>query len=138
MTTEPPPFVRFRAPGDPASKPGEDRVPVYQLALELSATLFTIVNLSAGVERFYLRDQLDKKSTAIPVLVARALATAEMPERRKVFRLARKAVTDCFVILDVLAQRGTVDDAALEATRASSLALVAQLDALTVEPPMQR
>lgn len=136
MATEPPPFVRFRAPA--TGEPDDARVPVYRLALDLSAKLFAIVNLSAGVERFYLRDQLDKKSTAVPVLVARALAIAEMPERRKLLRLARKAVTDGFVILDVLGERGTVDDAALAAARATARALIAELDALTVEPPMVR
>lgn len=137
MATEPPPFVRFRSPGAGAS-PDDERVPVYRLALALSAKLFAIVNLAVGTERFYLRDQLDKKSTAIPVLVARALQIAEMAERRKLLRLARKAVTDGFVILDVLAERGTVDGAALEGARTAARELIAQLDALTVEPPRVR
>jgi four helix bundle protein len=120
MATEPPPFVTFKA------KP-ETVQPVYQLALELSKQLFTIIELMEGVERFHLRDALDKKSTAISMIVARALGTQDMTHRRKLYRTAHESATECVAILDVLAQRGTVEPEPLEQARVTAGDLCSKL-----------
>lgn len=126
MATEPPPFiVTFRRKPEPPFVQ-----PVYRLALDLSKQLFTIVELTESVERFHLRDTLDKRSTAIPMMIARALGEKDMAERRKHFRTAHEAVTECVAILDVLAQRGTVEPAALEQARATGGDLSSRLDRL--------
>jgi len=121
--------IRIRAPGS------VDRVPVYQKALDAAAKIFTVIELAADVERYFLRDQLDRKSTAVPQLVAQGLATDNMPQRRTLFERARRMVTDCAAILDMLGERGTVEAEALAAARTSVAGLLAALQELVTPPP---
>ena len=148
MADTPPPFIRFKyrptdeelpvAEPEPAPEPGvperHDRIDLYQQTLELAHLVFTVIEL-AETERYYLRDQLDRKSAIIPQLVAQGLATADMPARRALYQRAREALTDCAAILDILAERGTVEPEALEPTRALALVVLEKLLALTVPPP---
>jgi len=113
------------------------RTEAYQLALELAALLYKVVEL-AEAERYFLRDQLDKTSTVIPVMIAQGLATAEMHERRKLYRRARKAAVDCVAILDVLGERNTVEPQAIEAARVVAVMLAENLETLTIAPPKVR
>jgi len=113
------------------------RTEAYQLALDLAARLYNVVEL-AEAERYFLRDQLDKTSTAIPVMIAQGLATAEMHERRKLYRRARKAAVDCVAILDVLGERNTVEPQTIEAARVVAVMLAAKLEPLTLAPPKVR
>jgi four helix bundle protein len=143
-----PPFIRFKyrptdedlpvAAPEPAPEPDaperHDRIELYQQALELASRVFTVIEL-AETERYYLRDQLDRKSAIIPQLVAQGLATAGMQARRALYQRAREAVTDCAAILDILAERGTAPPEALQPARALALVLVDKLLALTVPPP---
>ena len=130
------------AQATPASAPNavravatSDRIELYKLALELSARVFTVVEL-AEVERYYIRDQLERKSTIVPQLVAQALARADMAARRALYVRARQMTTDCLAILDVLNERGTVEPEAVAAARAVAVAIAGQLDELTVPPPL--
>src|SRR5665647_2515993 len=97
MADTPPFAIRFRyrasddAPGEePAPAPEDglvqrhDRVDVYQLALDFAARAYVVLE-GAEAERFYLRDQLDRKSAILPQLVAQALATADMMQRRALY-----------------------------------------------------
>lgn len=120
-----PPFIRFKY---------RPTVDLYQQALELASRVFTVIEL-AETERYYLRDQLDRKSAIIPQLVAQGLAIADMQARRALYQRAREALTDCAAILDILAERGTVEPEALQPARALALALLEKLLALTVPPP---
>jgi hypothetical protein len=143
-----PPFIRFKVrPTDeelpvsgsaPEPERGDperhDRVDVYQQALGFATRVFTVIEL-AEAERYYLRDQLDRKSAIIPQLVAQGLATADMQARRALYQRAREALTDCAAILDILSERGTVEPGALEPARALGLALLEKLLALTIPPP---
>lgn len=123
--------VTFRTPAPPEPE-------TYQLALELTARVFTVIELAEGVERYYLRDQLDRRSTEVPALIAKGLSTAVMHDRRAHYRAARAAVRDCLVVLDILATRGTVEAQALEAARAHARRLIERLDGLTIEPLARR
>lgn len=96
---------------------------VYQRALDLAAAIYTVVEL-AEPERYYLRDQLDRKSTAIPVLISRALATTIPDRRRRLFQDAARLVLECSAILDVLTRRGTVEPEAVEAASGVARELV--------------
>lgn len=128
MATEPPPFITFRTDRS-------ERVPVYELALELSRQLFTIIELVEGVERIHLRDKLDRRSTEVPVLIAKAMATPDMARRRDLFETARIYTTECEAILDVLHQRATVEDEVITPALETSRKLRDQLAALAVPPP---
>ncbi|HMG24950.1 MAG TPA: four helix bundle protein [Kofleriaceae bacterium] len=110
-----------------------DRVPVYGRAVELAARAHAVIEL-AETERFFLRDQLDRKSSLVPQLIAQGLAIADMPARRELFRQARRALTDCAAIFDMLLQRGSAPDEAVAGARVLALALLEELFALTVEP----
>lgn len=124
MADDPPSFIRFHPNGS------EARVEIYQLALELANRLYTVVEL-AEVERYYLRDALDKKSTAIPVLIARGLATSGA-DRREHYGVARRMVTDCAAILDMLRERGTVEAEVLGPARTLAVAMLQKLEPLLV------
>ena len=145
-----PPFgIRFRyrplddavAPQEttPSPEPGvterHDRVPVYQQALAFTAHVHEVIELAAESERYFLRDQLDRKSAIIPQLVAQGLATAEMAARRALYVRARQALTDCAAILDMLIERRTVKPSAVEPARALALELLDKLLELTAPPP---
>ena len=136
MGTEPPPFVKFRS-ASVSTTPVDDRVPVYRLALELSRQLFSVIELTEGVERIYLRDTLDKRSTTIPLLIARALSTGDMPRRRGLFENARIYATECEAILDVLGERGTLEAEVLASAITTTRELRDRLGALTIPPPRQ-
>jgi hypothetical protein len=147
MADTPPFAIRFRyrasddTPGQPQQPAPEeglaqrhDRVEVYQQALDFAARAYVVLE-GAEAERFYLRDQLDRKSAILPQLVAQALATADMMQRRALYLRARQALTDCAAILDILAERGIVKLDVLAPARALALELLDQLLALTVPPP---
>lgn len=110
------------------------RVPIYHQALELAAQAHQVIERADG-ERFFLRDQLDRKSTMIPQLIAQGLATADMPARRALYRQARHALTDCATIFDMMIERGSVARDAIERGRALAHGLLDQLLPLTVDPP---
>jgi hypothetical protein len=145
-----PPFgIRFRylPPDDavppqetaPSDEPGvaerHDRVPVYRQALAFTAHVHEVIELAAESERYFLRDQLDRKSAIIPQLVAQGLATADMAVRRALYVRARQALTDCAAILDMLLERRTVKPSAVEPARALALDLLDKLLELTAPPP---
>lgn len=139
--------VRFRrrptAENPPASAPkpapelGEvsrhDDVPIYRRAVELAARAHRVIERAAA-ERFFLRDQLDRKSSLIPQLIAQGLAIAEMPARRELYRQARRALTDCATIFDLMIERGSADGGMLEEARTLALGLLDELLPLTIEP----
>jgi hypothetical protein len=126
--------VRFRTP----SRPPSDRVEIYELALKLSSEVYTVVELVAGVERFFLRDQLDRKSTVIPQLVKQGMGCESMVERRAVYTKAKRVTLDCLAVLDVLGERGTIEVQALKAAHSTAQALVDALAPLIVPPPLTR
>jgi hypothetical protein len=129
---------------DPEPSPGpgamerHDRVPVYQQALAFTRHVFAVIELAAEAERYFLRDQLDRKSALIPQLVAQGLAIADMQERRALYVRARQALTDCAAILDMLIERRSVKLDVLEPARALALELLDKLLELTVPPPRVR
>ena len=142
-----PPFgVRFKdrptgeGPSDLAEKPApedalrHDRVPIYRRAVELAACAHTVIELATS-ERFFLRDQLDRKSSLIPQLIAQGLAIADMSARRELYRQARRALTDCAKIFDMMSARGSVRRGVLDGARTLALALLDELLPLTIEPP---
>jgi hypothetical protein len=123
---------------EPGTMPGSverhDRVPIYRQAIELAASAHEVIEL-AEAERFFLRDQLDRKSSIVPQLLAQGLATADMVARRALFRQARAALTDCATLFDMMIERQSVRRELLEAARTLALGLLDQLLPLTVEPP---
>jgi hypothetical protein len=113
-----------------------DRVPIYQHALALAARAHEVIE-RADTERFFLRDQLDRKSSMIPQLIAQGLAVADMHARRTLLRQARRALTDCATIFDLLLERGSAPHDVVEAARALGLALLDELVPLIADPPKQ-
>lgn len=117
------------------AEPAEgEPVRVYQLALELASRAYRVLE-RAESERYFLRDQLDRKTAVVPQLVAQALALADMAARRANYQRAREIVTDCAAILDVLLHRDTIPRELLEAARVTASALLDELAALVVPPP---
>ena len=127
------------APAQPRPEIGSaerhDRVSVYQQALAFTAHVFAVIELAADAERYFLRDQLDRKSASIPQLVAQGLAIPDMAQRRALYVRARQALTDCAAILDMLIERRSVTLEVLEPARALALELLDELLALAIPPP---
>ena len=132
MTTQPPDFVTFRTPQ--AVEVRDERVPVYRIALVLARCLYTVIELIEGVERMHLRYTLDKRSTAIPMLIARGLATHEMVKRRDLYFIALNYAIECQAVLDVVGQRGTLEDEALAEAIAKTRELREMLAPLILPP----
>jgi hypothetical protein len=128
------PVVAVKPTPKPAAvaDPGE-MIPIYTRALELASLAFAIIERYDS-ERYYIRDQLDRKSTDVPQLVSRALATTEMAKRRDLYTQARFLAGDISSILDMLASRKTIDREALEPARALARVLGAELAELAVPP----
>ena len=104
---------------------GQVRVERYQRAVELAARLYTVVELAAK-ERC-LRDALDTKSTAIPELIARGLASSG-PERREYFAIARRVIIACAAILDMLRECRTIDIEAISPARTLASSMLHKID----------
>src|SRR3954466_12226687 len=127
MADTPPFGIRFSSPYRPlvvergaaqgGDDTGDDRVPIYRRAVELAARAHAVVE-RAETERFFLRDQLDRKSSLVPQLIAQGLAIAEMPARRALFRHARRALIDCITILDMVIARSAAPLDAVDGVRA--------------------
>lgn len=142
MSMADPPFaIRFRprATEPPATEPpaAEPLIALYRDALAFAAEAARVVDV-AEAARFFLRDQLDRKSAAVPQLIAQGLATDNVPARRALYRRARMLATDCAAILDLLAARGAVAAAQIEAAQARAQPLLDELRAQTVPPPQVR
>jgi hypothetical protein len=133
MADQPPKFRRAPTGTEPPprAQTNEDRILAYQLALKLSQQLYVVIELAEGT---FARQALDKRSSTIPQLVAKALSTSEMVRRRGLFENARIYATECEAILDTLATRGTVDEGALGPALASCRELRDHLAAFTVPP----
>jgi four helix bundle protein len=130
-----PPVLERSSPLSPALgvPTRHDRVPIYQAALELASRIYALVD-RADAERYFLRDQLDRKSALIPQLIAQGLATADMKARRALYMRARESLTDCAALLDLLSHRATVALDDLAPARALALTLIDDLLPLTVPP----
>lgn len=63
----------------------------------------------------------------IALRIAQAAGELSKGERRRQYRVARRAATDCAAILDILGRRKGADPAVLEPARQLVVTLVAQL-----------
>jgi four helix bundle protein len=122
------PFAVTFRPDNPGAKQREG---VYESALELTALVDQLVE--ATVARFHLKETLDRSSTVIALRIAQAAGETSKGERRRQYRLARRAATDCGAVLDILARRPGADPAVLGPARQLVLVLATQLAHLAVK-----
>ncbi len=108
------------------------RAEIYDLSVKLSNDIDSVVQQVAS--GFFLRDQLDRKSTKVPQLIQQGLRCDSLVERRVVYASARRVTQDCLAVLNALGN--TVEPAALTAAQASARALIDALGPLTVPPPL--
>ncbi|MGE0402571.1 MAG: four helix bundle protein [Kofleriaceae bacterium] len=102
-----------------------ERAGVYEQALALTSAVDAIVEKSEA--RFHLKDLLDKSATMVALRIAQAAGETAKGDRRKHYRIARRAATDCAAILDILGRRPGCDAALIAPARTIILALVMQL-----------
>jgi hypothetical protein len=122
MEPSPPPFIVFRSPK-------LERVDVYQLALDFTAVVATIVN-TAEV-RFHLKDRLDRNATMIAMQVGQATGDPVPSARRAVYRRAQQLAVDCSTMLDIVARRSDIDQALIAPAQKVVTRLLAKLEQLT-------
>jgi hypothetical protein len=94
MTDDSPPeFITIRTPG------AVPTVDVYEVALELVRLVHLVVEASGA--RFHLKDRIDRATTSLAVLIARARDESAQ-KRWRVYREVLALVTDIATLLDVL------------------------------------
>ena len=103
----------------------KQRTGVYEQALAFSEQVDTIVETTTA--RFHLKDLLDKSATVVALRIAQAAGETSKAERRRQYRVARRAATDCAAILDILARRKGVEPAQIAPARQLVMALVSEL-----------
>lgn len=102
-----------------------ERAGVYEQALGLVSAIDVIVEKMEA--RFHLKDLLDKSGTVIALRIAQAAGEVAKGDRRKHYRIARRAATDCAAILDILGRRPNADAAVIAPARTIVLSLVTRL-----------
>lgn len=113
--------VSFRDDNPHAKK----RTGVYEQALAFSEHVDTIVETITA--RFHLKDLLDKSATVVALRIAQAAGETSKAERRRQYRVARRAATDCAALLDILARRRGVEPAQITPARQLVMTLVNEL-----------
>lgn len=103
----------------------KQRQGVYEQALQLTALVDKLVDSIEA--RFHLKDTLDKSSTVVALRIAQAASETSKGDRRRQYRVARRAATDCAAVLDILARRRGADPTTIEPARKLVITLVAQL-----------
>lgn len=103
----------------------KQRTGVYEQALAFSEQVDAIVETVPA--RFHLKDLLDKSATVVTLRIAQAASETSKPERRRQYRVARRAATDCAAVLDILVRRKGVDPAAIAPARQLVIVLVSEL-----------
>ena len=117
----------------PAQSPAvtpEGRTRAYQLALSLSSRVFTIVELAA-MERYFVRDRLEKLSMSLPHEVLFAQQYATQRERIRTYQRALHTAREILSVIDILGERGTIEPEAVVDGRAIATELVAVLTQLS-------
>lgn len=113
-----------------------ERIELLALAHQLSNEAAVVVERLGGVERMFLRDQLDRKTIVVEQLVKQALACDSAIERRVVFTKARRVTQDCLAVLEELGQ--TFEPMLVVGARKTAQVLADVLRPLTVPPPLTR
>ena len=108
-----------------------ERLGVYEHALALTALIDTVIEKAEA--RFFVKDLLDKNSTMIAMHVAQAGGELGKSERRKHYRVARRAATNCAAMLDILARRPNADPDLLGPAKAAVGTLIGRLAHLAVK-----
>ena len=103
----------------------KQRAGVYEQALAFSEQVDTIVETITA--RFHLKDLLDKSATVVALRIAQAAGETSKAERRRQYRVARRAATDCAAVLDILARRKGVEPGQIAPARQLVMALVSEL-----------
>jgi len=98
---------------------------VYEQALTLSEQVDVIVEVATA--RFHLKDLLDKSATVVALRIAQAAGETSKAERRRQYRVARRAATDCAAVLDILARRKGIEPGLVAPARQTVMALVSEL-----------
>src|SRR5688500_11638988 len=101
-----------------------ERTGVYEQALAFSEQVDTIIEMVTA--RFHLKDLLDKSATAVALRIAQAAGETSKAERRRQYRVARRAATDCAAVLDILTRRKGVEPGLLAPARQLVMALVSE------------
>ena len=121
-----PPAPATAPPAAPAPVIAEtadaSRPRVYQLALQLSSRVFTIVELAA-MERYFVRDRLEKLSMQLPKVLLTAVQIGTRRERTLEYVRAYTLTNEVLSIIDILGERGTVEPEPIRDAQASAIAL---------------
>ena len=108
-----------------------ERLGVYEQSLALTSLVDTLVETSHA--RFHLKDLLDKSATVIAMRVAQAAGETSKNERRRQYRVARRAATDVAAVLDIMARRPGMNHAVLAPAKDNVMQLVARLAVLSTK-----
>ena len=108
-----------------------ERIGVYDQALALTTLVDVLVESSQA--RFHLKDLLDKSATLVAMRVAQAAGETSKQERRRQYRVARRAATDVAAVLDIMARRPGMNQGVLAPAKQNVMELVSRLAILSTK-----
>lgn len=108
-----------------------ERIGVYEQALALTTLIDDLVESSQV--RFHLKDLVDKSATVVAMRIAQAAGETSKAERRRQYRVARRAATDVAAVLDIMARRPGITQAVLGPAKQTVTQLVARLAVLSTK-----
>ena len=111
-----------------------ERLDVYQVSVRTVALVY------AGLDRTPrgfadLAAQTKRAAFSVPLNIAEAAGEFSKPEKRRIFRIARRSATECAAALDLLQAVGAIQEKELESIRVALDRVVAMLTALTRPRP---
>ena len=110
-----------------------ERLDVYQVSVRMVALVYARLD---RVPRGFadLAAQTRRAAFSVPLNIAEAAGEFSPPEKRRIFRIARRSATECAAALDLLQALGAIQEKELESLRVALDRVVAMLTALTRPP----
>ncbi len=103
-----------------------EKLDVYQAAIGFIVLADDVVEvLPKG--RAYLKDQLHRAATSVPLNIAEGAGEFSRKEKARFYRMARRSATECSAILDVCQRLSLIEEEKFQAGREILLRIVSML-----------
>ena len=102
------------------------KLDVYHRSLELRDRLDQIQDVMPP-GRAHLKDQLDRAGTSIVLNIAEGAGEFSLPDKQRLYRMARRSATETAAILDILERRKSVSTELIQPARELIVRVVSML-----------
>lgn len=108
-----------------------ERLEVYRVAVEFHALAMSLVP-RRGCRA--LRDQLERSSSSVALLIAEGAGRTSAPDKRRFYELAKGSATESAAALDLLQRRGVLELGRYAQARPLLVRIVQMLSRLAAPP----